>query len=465
MKRLIGIFVLLCAARAFCDPAYVRSKVCTAMPCSITAPTNGNTLLVSFDGTSTPATMHDGTPALTLVSGANGSPLTDTASGNHISWWYAAGITGGGTSVTCTSCTGPTKIVVWEFSGVDTSNPIDHLITCHVPSGGAGDICENQANPPKAATYSPGFTKEAAVTAWTCSGSSTSFGGSTWLNTDFTSGEATGELITSSIGSITAYVDTGCGNASGTIIGLKGAGSTQSCTWDISGYYNDSTESAGSTVTVAAIANSTSDLLLFFPWCYTDCGVTTLTYGSATPTIFSAVGATGTTAGQPRVAYLIGPSAVGSATTTFTPSGSPSHAQVAYMGVTPSAGCTITYDSTVGSGTGAVTATGTGSPANTPSFSPASGDFVANFTAVQSHATVVGSPFSCLSYDSSGGSTSCFTRSTVNSISFVLSSSGTVTNNISQLTPSGEPWNAILAAFNLTGTSTGTKRLRGSVIQ
>lgn len=168
---------------------------------------------------------------------------------------------------------------------------------------------------------------------------------------------------------------------------------------------------------------------------------------------------TGSTAGQPYLYYILSSTQSGLLTVTMNISGTYTDAQVSYAEFPHTANCTVAHDvdSSLGSGS---TGTSITSPSITPS---APGELLFGFTAVESHATAIGSPWSCLENYGPSENSSCFDGTTVNAWTYILSgASGATANNVTQL--NSDPWQALLTSFSLTGSGV-VRRRRAWVIQ
>lgn len=438
LKRLL--ITLLLAVPAWAAPVLVHNANGTALPLTVTSTSAGDVVIVGISSTVVPGSIKLGAGTMTQQ-----SCLTDSTS--TLCVYEITGIAAA-TSVTCGSACGTVhEVYEYEYSGVITTNPLDHASICIASSttgNNAGDC--NSAGTPQLLSYHPGFSAEAVVAIFNCQGSATSLTGSTWLNTSFPSGDAGGQLISSGFTVITAAPDSGCSFPSaGIVIGFQGVGSTQQCASDLT-YYDYSTQLGSSgNPTITATVNQLGDLIIAAPWCITSCTVTSVTMGTDTLTATSVAGNSDATTGQGRLYYKLSSGVSGAQTLTFTPTGTRTGSQVAYYDFTPSAGCTWSHDvdSSVGSGTGTTTAT-------TPSITPTTGDLLFNFTYPSLHVLTVNSPWLCQFFNISGESGSCFNASTVNAQAYVLSAAGGATaNNMSII--SGN-YQALLSSFTLTGS-------------
>lgn len=447
MKRFLLLAAFSIAVQLQAAPAIVHRYNVTTAPVTLTAVGTNNTIVAAIDASVTPASVHitGGTGGTqTLVQ--QGAPLINASS--HVTWFIlkTTGASAGETSLTCTTCGTVNAVHAWEISGTDTTNTLDHIVFCNNPSGSCAQNSGSGTHT-GAITYNPGFSAEAVLLAGNCSGSAASpfvtGTGITWTAAG-PNGEPGADGITSSAGTITGTPDSGCANTGVSILGVKGSGSTQACTWDVS--YNDDIGQGGASgsLTIAGTVGEVGDLVIATPWCINTCSVTTMTVGSDTMTQ-AVAGNSDASNGQPRIYYDIA-SASGAQNIVFTPGGTFTHFQITYYDFVPSGGCTITHDVDAGVGTG------TGTTTNTPSITATAGDLEFNFSAVFLHVSTVNSPWVCTAFTSSGANLDCTMRNTFDADAYILNASGSSTaNNITNISSSA--WQALMTSFKLTGNS------------
>jgi hypothetical protein len=145
ISRLILLMGLLCATGLGQISLVTNNTTSTSSPYTVTAPSSGNVVVGCFMNRS-----------VTTVSSVSQTNVTWTfvaraQSGNTTSeiWWGVASGTGG-TSVTITWASGTNFLSqVSEFSGVDTSSPVDGTATTNTNSTGtpaSGNYTSSNAN-------------------------------------------------------------------------------------------------------------------------------------------------------------------------------------------------------------------------------------------------------------------------------------------------------------------------------
>jgi hypothetical protein len=432
MKYLLPVLLFLTIVSSVEAAPAIVHRYNTTGSGTITSTGSGNTFVVVWDSSTV------GTSSTFNAGGSFTKLFCLTNSSSSICAWIVNSTTSGKTSVSCTGCGTINAFHGWEISGTDTTTPLDHLAPCT----SASNVCLSPSNK---LTFNPGFSAEAVLFAGNCSASASSFSGTgvTWTSA-FPNGEPGADGITSAAGTITGAPDSGCGNAGGMIIGIKGSGATLSCTADV-GFFDYSAQgSAGTHPVITANIVKTGDLIALSAWCITTCGAGSITVGSDTAVQTSVSGTSNANSGQPFLFYDLASSASGSVTITWTPTGSWTNDQLAYEEFIPSAGCTFSHD--VDSSLG----TGTGTAMNTPSITPTTGDILYNFTAATTHTTAIGTPWVANDYRLAGETNNQFFITTINSQSYVLSASaGSTSNNQTQL--NSNPWEALITSFKLSG--------------
>jgi hypothetical protein len=459
LKTLIWLILLLSlCSQAWAAPAIVQRKNGTSASLTITSTSAGHTYVGVTDSTSSPASVQ--------TTGGTGNTFTKyfcqhTSTPEYMCIWLVNSSNASATAMTCTTCGTMNAMWFWEWSGVNTTTPIDTVVGCGAGLAGFNLICPQT---PGALLFNNGYSSEGIVSTWECSGTATGFTntGFTGTSNGFPNGNAGEDGVLSSITTITVSpgASSGCsGSTVGFIIGLQAAsGATQSCVWNI-GFFDYGTEVTSGNATATADIINIGDTIVIRPWCLSSCTVTSVTVGSQTATQTSVAGNTGSTAGQPYLYYILSSTQSGLLTVTMNISGTYTDAQVSYAEFPHTANCTVAHDvdSALGSGS---TGTSITSPSITPS---AAGELLFNFTAVESHATAIGSPWSCLENYGPGENSSCFDGTTVNAWTYILSgASGATANNVTQL--NSDPWQALLTSFSLTGSGV-VRRRRAWVIQ
>jgi hypothetical protein len=437
---------LLCfALPASATPTFVQNASGTTFPLTFTAVTAGNALGVFSDASVQPGSIQTNNgQTLTLAKGScDVGPIS-----LKIRFYLLKSSTGGETSITCTTCGSQNSARAYEWSGLDATNTFDHISLCTTLGFSA----------PCTINFNPGFSAEAVMGQFICTGSASTFTGTgvTWGNKTFPNGEGGAAGVTSAAGQITGTVDSGCGATIGIIVGLKGSGATLGCTSDTA-YYDYSTElTSTGNPTIAANVNEVGDLLIAAPWCITSCTVTSVTMGSDTLTLAQA-GNSNANTGQTWIYYKLASTVSGAQTLTFTPTGTRTHSQVTFYDFTPSAGCTFAHN--VDSGVG----TGTGTAINTPSITPTTGDLLFNITLATTHVGSVNSPWLCNIFTGASEDDTCEIGFTVNAMGYILSASaGATANNMTQI--SSSDWQALISSFKLTGTAAPARNTQVFVI-
>lgn len=423
---------------------YVASAGGTGTPLTITSTTAGNSVYIVTNTTTKPASITTG--------GGTGQTATlqycTAAFATFFGCVYAIPNTNAShTSIICTTCGSINYLYEVEFSGMDTTAlSIDHPVPC-IGAAGAGGCPAGTGS----WTYTPGFAKEALIAAFNCSGSTSTIGGSSWAHVVNPNGNTVGVLTISAIATITATQGSGCNMNGALMIGFKAASAgSETCAADVA-YYNYSTEAGASgNASVTANVNSVGDLFLVSGLCVSAgacTATTTLAAQSATAT--SVVGTPSTVTGKPFLFYVLSAAAAGTATLTLTPTGTRTGAQVSYLDLVPTAGCTFVHNIDSSLGTGG----GSGTAVNTPSITPTAGDILFAFTAVGLHVASVNSPWSCTVYVATAN---CNMVSTVNANGYILSAaSGATANNVT-LAITGDSWEALISSFSLVAPSSGT---------
>lgn len=213
--------------------------------------------------------------------------------------------------------------------------------------------------------------------------------------------------------------------------------------------------------TLAATVFALGDGMVFEAWCFpsgTTCPSPTLTLGSQSATLAPNSGAPANSdTGEGWMFYILSTTVTGAQTVTLTGSGS-TQFQVAYQDFAPSAGCSFVFD------TATLRGHGTSGTANLPVVSPGgSGEVVVIFTWVSVHVTNVNAPLACLPFTGSGQTGDCSFDGTRNAVGWVLSSSGTVTNNMTMIHVTDD-WEAQGLALSMSSGGGAVTNPQHSVI-
>jgi len=442
------ILLLLIAVPCF-GQTFVSSTSCTAFPCTVTSTGAGHLGVAITDRSVEPTAITIGSQAMTQ------SFTTDTTNFNgfqtisKLDVWVTANLTGSQTSLTCTTgCTGSTFAVHWyEFSGMITSSDaavLDWMSFGVNPGTGA-----------LSAYFTPSTAHEAVVTASNCSGTASSYSGSTWSNAQFPSGEGAAELTTSAIGLVTSTVNTGCDSGSGMgtlIVGFRASGGTgTTCSWTFAEEWGEPVVS-GTSVSVSNVqVHRSGDLIVLYPWCNTTCTTAAPTIGSDTGTL--GVTAPGSnTSGQPYLYYILSSSAAGKKTMAWSPTGSPTQVQLYMQEYTPNPSCPAAQHDVSASGTGTLSGS---TSLTSPSITATAGDLEVNFTAVSIHAiSPIGSPWSCVVFQQgTTPSQDCTTKLTVNIMGFITSASGSSTSNNVTTNSIGADWQVVMDSYKFASAA------------
>jgi hypothetical protein len=281
-----------------------------------------------------------------------------------------------------------------------------------------------------------------------CGGSVTGFTGtgSTWTSHILANGEAGADATSSGFGQLSTTV-TGCGDQTSLIIGIIASGSTKSCHANLGGFDYSPQGNSSAHPTISSLISHAGSLVVAMGWCTVTCGPGTMTVGSDSLTQTSVSGVSNATEGQAFLYYVLATSAAGTQNLVFTPTGSWTNDQNAYISFITGPGCQFVHDvdSSLGSGGPSVTS------ATTPSYSPTAGDVMFNFTWVGLHCLTVNSPWQAHNYALSGENNSLFTNTTVNSLSYNLSApGGSQANNIGMISSS---YQALLTSFKVQSTT------------
>lgn len=452
----LSALILGCCAWLNAAPVIQHSYNATSVPKTVTSTTAGRSMVWWVASASTPTQSR--------ITGGTGETVTPTVtyadpSGEIISIFVVKSLLASGTAITCSSgspdnCGALNSLLAWEISGTDTTTTVDHISHCQSPSELCAAVLSGWGSgaPRTFLPFNPGYNSEAALIAYYCSGNASSFATGSWSGTSFPAGNAGGSQITSGFGVVTGAPDSGCGSTTtGVIIGIKGSGATQQCAGTSAvaadaDYYGYSAESGVNTnATMTATANA-GDLMVIVAWCSITCGAGTVTFGSQSAVQTSVSGNSSSTNGQARLFYILSVTTGGSATLTFAPTSTWTHAQVAYYAFSYAAGCTFTHniDSTLG--------TGTGTAINTPSITPTAGDLVFNFTWVDTHITALGSSWYCNDQVTTGD---CTFNATKNVDAYILGSAGTSTANSMTNLNVTDNWQGLLSSFTLAAPPAG----------
>lgn len=431
--KILTSLLFSCCLPVSAAVALVHAYSGTTFPKTITSTGAGNLMVIVRDASVT-------TGSTTLTGGGNQTPTLYGCLANSTSEvcvFYVASTNAGQTSITCTSCGTVNAMAAYEFSGTDTSAPLDSI------SG----LFNTTAYTVRTQTYQPGYNSEAIVTAGNCSGSATSITGSTWGTTAFPGGEPQGELVTSSsFAAITSTIDSGCANTGLLIIGFKGAGATQQCAFNAVAW--DAPAETGSSGNPTSSVNipHAGALVVAMPWCIgTGCTIGAVTVGSDSATAIGTTSSNSSTTGLGGMAYDLSSTGTGAQTVTCAMSGTRTNTQCASYVFSYTSGCTLSHDVDASLGSGTSTAV------NAPSITATAGDLEFAFSFVNAHLSSVNSPWVCQFFNATTESGDCTFKNTVNGSGYILSASGSSTaNNMTQI--SANDWQALITSFKLAGS-------------
>ena len=451
MRRLLILLALLClAVPANATPAIVHSNLSTTST-TISSTTAGDGFVLITGSASTPT-------AAAITGGDSMTKwgcLPTSVSSQHRCVFYPKQETSGGhTAFSCTGC-GTVNAYTWaEISGQDTATFIDHVIPCFEPSTVPWSYGTDGTTPTvEQCRYDPGFSSEVVLYGADVTGTCASAAGTgaTWSTSVASGGNPGGSAISSGFGQLTftpAVASCGVGNA--IMLGIIGAGATQSstCAWDI-GYHDYGAQiTTGSSMTVSANFEQSGNLILTAG--YVLAGATGVSVSDGTDSFTQSFSGTSSSdTGQVFLHYLLGNTVTGAQTITATITGSHSNAQIGYAEFIPSAKCTMAHDadSSVGTGSGAT--------ANTPSITATAGALEWIYTAAGSgtHVSHTNSPWVCNVFALAGETGDCTYVNSRNAFGYVLSATGSATaNNMSTTTGT---WQAGASSFKLTPTGAG----------
>src|SRR6185437_14311120 len=302
--------------------------------------------------------------------------------------------------------------------------------------------------------YNPGFSSEAVLFGADVTGTCASAAGTgaTWSTSVASGGNPGGSAISSGFGQLTfTPAVASCGGGNAIMLGIIGAGATQSstCAWDI-GYHDYGAQiTTGASMTVAANFEQANNLILTAG--YVLAGATGVSVSDGTDSFTqSFAGTSDASTGEVFLHYLLGNTVTGAQTITATITGSHSNAQIGYAEFIPSAKCTMAHDadSSVGTGSGAT--------ANTPSITATAGALEWMYTAAGSgtHVSFTNSPWVCTQFRGASETLDCTYVSSRNAFGYVLSASGSSTAN--NMTTTTGPWQAGASSFTLMPTGGGS---------
>ena len=338
-----------------------------------------------------------------------------------------------------------------EWSGVSATVPVDLVSACF---SGTNSLCQRSAAGTNLGIlYSPGYSAEGISFAGTCSSSSTAPAGiNITLTTATPNSNPVAWGISSGSGIVGMTPTSGCNQFSGIAFGFVQSGATQNMTANVA-YIGSSTQASGTNPSLTANVVQTGDLVKIAAWCITTCGITSVTLGAQTATCpgGNASGLSSANTGQGFVCYVL-TNTNGPLTLTFTPSGSPTHAQVSYIDYSISAQTTIAYDKAAIATCDSSCSEGT--TVTTPSITPTSTALLTNFIYTQHHAMVphsTGTQWVCYEYLGSAETGTCNTTVTINIDDWILRASGSTSSN-TDILDSNDPFQSIIAAFDYTST-------------
>lgn len=417
---------------------FVNTANGTGLPLTIPSTGSGNLVILGVDSSTAPSSCTVGAQSATQA----GATFSDSV--GVLTVWFVANSNSGATSATCSGAGTVHAAYEYEYSGMITTNSVfDWLAFC--TSDNQGSCLKNFT-----VNYTPSTANEAAIAMFNCQGSATSITGSSWGHTSFPSGEAGGTLTTSSIGLVTAIVDSGCSSSvavGGIIAGFRASGGTGTT---CSSTFADVVVSARATGTnptasVTVPVHRTGDIGILSVWALNGSSSWTATVGSQTATQTSVSGTSSASSGQPVLFYILNLSSTGAQTVSLTTAGGATESQVAFTEFTPNPSCTYSHDIDSSLGTGSTTAV------NAPSITPTgAGELLFVFTASAVHVNTVNSPWSCMEFVNEVNP--CTYTTTVNAHGFITSASaGSTSNNMTG--NSAGAWEALITSFTLSGAA------------
>ena len=215
----------LCSASAWAQISLVRSTTCgpqtfPATTCTISSTGSGNLLVVAWmaGGTTTSLSSVTDNAGNAYVEAGN-AKSADTGSNHMADVWYAKNTRAGATAITITpNPTGTSgAAVIWEFSGVDTTAPLDQAATVN-----------NMAASSTPSGASVNTTASAEVVVSVVEVPDQIFGiasGNSFANDSLLWGNGWAHLITSSKGTYAAQWSAASGTYASSTVSFKAAGS------------------------------------------------------------------------------------------------------------------------------------------------------------------------------------------------------------------------------------------------
>lgn len=461
MRRLIPILALLCLAlSARASISVVNAKqTCTASPCTVTSTTAGHFFVIGTDSSALPtaANVKLGSQAATKV----GCELKSTSVSN-ICTWIITSVTGSQTSVTCTSCGTINALIGIELSGIDATNYLDSFDPCF---SAISEVCQgNNVGATIGSQFVPGFSNDFIYYQGNCSASATTVTGTgITLTTGLPNGEPNGQGVVTTNSQIT--IKSNCSGTGGAfILALKGSGATQTSTANLA-YQDHSPEATTGSATITGYAANAGDFFMIHAWCLSTCGTGTLSYGSQSATCATG-GGTNANAGENFVCWVNGVTAAGSATVTFTPTGSPTNFQVDYQDWVLSGQTAIAHD-TDATPANCASACSEGTTVTTPSITPTTGSLLINAVSTQHHVTGVSGSWGCFAFMNTGTETnSCQLLTTVNQVAWIQNASSGATAAATTILDTNDPFQSVISSFKFSSTApSGVVRHRAWVIQ
>jgi len=174
--------------------------------CTISSTGSGNLIVVGIQmgkGISTSTTIATITDnennAYEEATAATSARSVDTAGGSVVDIWYARNSTAGATSVTITpsATTSSASAFIWEFSGVNTTAPLDQVAVLNSQSA--------SASPTGAAVTTTNFANEVVVSLAAVSGTiSGIYSGNSFSNDSTVNNDGWAHLVTTATGTFAA---------------------------------------------------------------------------------------------------------------------------------------------------------------------------------------------------------------------------------------------------------------------
>jgi hypothetical protein len=241
----IGVLAVTAGLLSFSTSASAQISLVNVTPCgpqvfpgttcTIPATASGHLIVVAwasaFGTNPTIASVTDS--AGNRYSEAGAAKAFDSSANEIVDIWYAINSTSGATTVTITpSPTGTGAALIWEFSGVNTTSPLDQTVVLNsqpaTTSASGGPVTTTAAN-------------EVIISAMNPSSSTIGLQSGSAFNSDgLLYGLGWAHLITSSIGTYSAQWSISSGTYASSTVSFKGAssGSFSACDLNQDGVVN-----------------------------------------------------------------------------------------------------------------------------------------------------------------------------------------------------------------------------------